>query len=75
MIDDDLVQETCARALGNMDQWQPGTHLSSWVFRITPNLWFDRQRAKKFRRERRRSARQVFVVAIDPALEARPCRE
>jgi RNA polymerase sigma-70 factor, ECF subfamily len=46
---DDLVQETCARALADKDQWQPGRHLGRRVLRIAQNLWFDRQRAKKFR--------------------------
>jgi len=45
------VQETCTRALAHKDQWQPGTHLNSWIFRIAQNLWFDRKRAKKFRSE------------------------
>jgi RNA polymerase sigma-70 factor, ECF subfamily len=48
---DDLVQETCARALSHKDQWQPGTRLDSWMFRIAQNLWFDRKRAKKNRGE------------------------
>ena len=55
---DDLVQETCARALSRLDQWQPGTRLDSWMFRIAQNLWFDRVRAKKVRGE---------VVDIDTA--------
>jgi RNA polymerase sigma-70 factor, ECF subfamily len=48
---DDLVQETCARALANWDKWQPGTRLDSWMFRIAQNLWLDRKRADKFRGE------------------------
>lgn len=48
---DDLVQETCARALAHRDQWQAGTRLDSWMFRIAQNLWFDRKRAEKFRGE------------------------
>jgi RNA polymerase sigma-70 factor, ECF subfamily len=46
---DDLVQETCARALSRMDQWQEGTRLDSWTYRIAQNLWFDQIRAKKVR--------------------------
>jgi RNA polymerase sigma-70 factor (ECF subfamily) len=46
---DDLVQETCARALLHKDQWQPGTRLDSWMFRIAQNLWLDLKRADKFR--------------------------
>jgi RNA polymerase sigma-70 factor, ECF subfamily len=43
---DDLVQETCARALTRKDKWQPGAHLDTWMLRIALNLWFDRKRAK-----------------------------
>jgi len=46
---DDLVQETCARALTRMDQWQEGTRLDSWMYRIAQNLWLDQVRAKKVR--------------------------
>lgn len=46
---DDLVQETCMRALSRVEQWQPGTRLDSWMYRIAQNLWLDRMRAKKVR--------------------------
>src|SRR5262252_7531220 len=48
---DDLVQETCLRALSRVDQWQPGTRLDSWMYRIAQNLWLDRARARKHRPE------------------------
>lgn len=48
---DDLVQETCMRALSRVDQWQPGTRLDSWMYRIAQNLWLDRRRANKVRGE------------------------
>ena len=48
---DDLVQETCMRALSRVEQWQPGTRLDSWMYRIAQNLWLDRMRAKKVRGE------------------------
>ena len=48
---DDLVQETCARALGRIDLWNPGTRLDSWMFRIMQNIWLDRVRAVKVRGE------------------------
>ena len=56
---DDLVQETCARALANRDKWQPGTRLDSWMFRIAQNLWLDRKRADRFRGE------AIDVDAVD----------
>ena len=46
---DDLVQETCARALSRLDQWIPGTRLDSWMFRIAQNIWLDQRRAHKVR--------------------------
>lgn len=48
---DDLVQETCVRALGAIEQWTPGTRLDSWLYRIAQNIWFDRLRSLKVRGE------------------------
>jgi len=46
---EDLIQETYVRALTHLDQWQPGTRLDSWMFRIAQNLWIDHMRAEKIR--------------------------
>lgn len=48
---EDLVQETCARALACASQWRPETRLDSWMYRIAQNLWIDRLRAEKVRGE------------------------
>lgn len=48
---DDLVQETCARALSRLHQLEPGSRLDSWMFRIAQTQWFDQLRAKKVRGE------------------------
>jgi len=48
-LSEDLIQETCARALAHLDQWQPGTRLDSWVFRIAQNLWIDQMRSRRSR--------------------------
>ena len=48
---DDLVQETCARALMSSEQWQDGTRLDSWMYRIAQNIWLDNMRAKQVRGE------------------------
>ncbi|MGH8595114.1 MAG: RNA polymerase sigma factor [Gammaproteobacteria bacterium] len=48
---DDLVQETCVRALSSSEQWQVGTRLDSWMYRIAQNSWFDQLRARKVRGE------------------------
>ena len=46
---DDLVQEACARAFAHLDQWQPGTRLDSWMYKIIHNIWLDQKRASKVR--------------------------
>jgi len=48
---EDLVQETCARALARLDQWRPDTRLDSWMYRIAQNLWIDHVRAEKVKGE------------------------
>ena len=35
---DDLVQATCERAIANLEKWEPGTRLDSWMYRIAQNL-------------------------------------
>ena len=35
---DDLAQATVERAIVNLDKWQPGTRLDSWMYRIAHNL-------------------------------------
>src|SRR5262249_46381092 len=46
---DDLVQEACVRAFSRLDQWQAGTRLDSWMFKIIRNIWLDQKRAAKVR--------------------------
>jgi RNA polymerase sigma-70 factor (ECF subfamily) len=42
---DDIVQAACLRALERHHQWEPGTRLDSWMFRIIRNLWLDRNKS------------------------------
>ena len=35
---DDLAQATLERGIANLDKWQPGTRLDSWLYRIAHNL-------------------------------------
>src|SRR5687767_14217680 len=46
---DDLVQNTLEKALTRLDQWQPGSRLDSWLYRIAQNLWIDQRRAERGR--------------------------
>lgn len=48
---DDLVQDTCERALARIELWKPGTKLESWMYQIARNIWVDRGRAAKVRGE------------------------
>lgn len=48
---DDLVQVALERALAHSDQWQAGSRLDSWMFRIIKNAWIDEVRSR-VRRER-----------------------
>lgn len=43
---DDLCQMTVERALRSRQQWQEGSRLDSWMYRIMRNLWIDEARAE-----------------------------
>jgi RNA polymerase sigma-70 factor (ECF subfamily) len=55
---DDLVQQTCEKALRNAQSFQPGSRLDVWLFRILRNTWIDTVRARR------------PVVALDDLAEA-----
>jgi RNA polymerase sigma-70 factor (ECF subfamily) len=37
---EDLVQESLLKAWRNFDQFQPGTNVRAWLFRILVNCWY-----------------------------------
>jgi RNA polymerase sigma factor (sigma-70 family) len=43
---DDLVQLAVERALNRSEQWEAGTRLDSWLFRIMKNAWIDEIRTR-----------------------------
>jgi RNA polymerase sigma-70 factor (ECF subfamily) len=43
---DDLVQVGLERALGRSGQFEAGTRLDSWIFRIMKNAWIDEVRGR-----------------------------
>lgn len=57
---DDLVQDTVVRALKSLHQWEPGTRLDNWMFRIAKNRFIDT----------RRVAKRNALVALDAPEEA-----
>lgn len=46
---DDLCQATIERALKSSHQWQEGTRLDAWVYRIMRNIWIDESRSRSRR--------------------------
>jgi RNA polymerase sigma-70 factor (ECF subfamily) len=63
---DDLTQATIERALRSKAQWQPGSRLDSWAYRIMRNLWIDtaRARARKVRVEA--PSEEADTIGDDP---------
>lgn len=47
---DDLVQETCLRALAAAASFRPGERLDTWLFAILRNLWISELRRAATRR-------------------------
>jgi RNA polymerase sigma-70 factor (ECF subfamily) len=46
---EELAQATCLRALQREHQFQPGTRLDSWLYRIAQTIWFNERRAVNVR--------------------------
>lgn len=69
---DDLTQLTIERALRSRDQWQPGTRLDSWTYRIMRNLWIDTVRSRSRRERVEAPAEEADRLGEDPrgAIEA-----
>jgi len=44
---DDIVQAAIERVLTKADQWQTGTSLESWTFKIMQNIWRDELRRRR----------------------------
>lgn len=69
---DDLTQAVIERALRSKTQWQEGTRLDSWCYRIMRNLWIDTARAKARRSAHEALEEEALNVGEDPrdAMEA-----
>src|SRR5918996_2198642 len=63
---DDLTQATIERALHSREQWQPGTRLDSWLYRIMRNLWIDTVRARGRRERHEAPEQEAFTIGEDP---------
>jgi RNA polymerase sigma-70 factor (ECF subfamily) len=67
---DDLTQATAERALRNRAQWEPGTRLDSWLYRIMRNQWIDTVRARGRRDKVEAPAELAERLGEDSAIEA-----
>jgi RNA polymerase sigma factor (sigma-70 family) len=69
---DDLTQATVERALRSRAQWEPGTRLDSWLYRIMRNLWIDTVRARGRKDDLHAPVEEAERIGEDPrsAIEA-----
>lgn len=63
---DDLTQATVERALRSKEQWQPGTRLDSWAYRIMRNLWIDTARGRSRKEKVEAPAEEGERLGEDP---------
>ena len=63
---DDLTQAAIERALNSRDQWQPGTRLDSWAYRIMRNLWIDTVRSRSRKAVHEAPEEEGLNVGEDP---------
>jgi RNA polymerase sigma-70 factor (ECF subfamily) len=62
---DDVVQDSIVRALGAINQFQPGTNLKAWLFTILRNQFYEQARRRK-REATALQARFAETEAADP---------
>jgi RNA polymerase sigma-70 factor (ECF subfamily) len=62
---DDIAHAAIERALSKSGQWQPGTRLDSWMFKIMQNIWKDRRRKLRSDREKQSLEMAATDVSID----------
>src|SRR3546814_6664183 len=61
---------TIERALTRKDQFQDGTRLDSWMYRIMRNIWIDESRARARRSETFADEEAGLAVGADGSQEA-----
>ncbi|WP_435419365.1 RNA polymerase sigma factor [Parerythrobacter aurantius] len=67
---DDLCQMTIERALTRREQWQEGTRLDSWMYRIMRNILIDEKRSSARRGQTFVDEEAGFAVGADGAQES-----
>jgi len=66
---DDVVQIAVERAISRSVQWQAGSRLDSWMFRIVKNAWIDEVRSRS-RREHLFAPEEAGETVGDESAEA-----
>lgn len=62
---------TIERALSRREQWQQGTRLDSWMYRIMRNIWIDESRARSRRAQTFVDEEAGLAIGGDGGQEAR----
>ena len=62
---DDLVQSACEKAISRIDQWDPGTRLDSWMFRIVQTTHIDALRSTKRRANKIENIKHHHETTVD----------
>jgi len=63
---DDLTQTAVERALRSRAQWEPGTRLDSWLYRIMRNLWIDTVRSRGRKEDLHAPVEEAERIGEDP---------
>ena len=69
---DDLTQAAIERAIRSQAQWERGTRLDSWLYRIMRNLWIDTVRSRGRKQDLQAPVEEAERIGQDPrpAIEA-----
>lgn len=67
---DDLVQAAYERALARLDQWQEGTRLDSWMFRIIQSIHINRFHARAVRQGTGPTSDPDLLIGVDGERDA-----
>ncbi|MGI9413256.1 MAG: RNA polymerase sigma factor [Hyphomicrobiales bacterium] len=62
---DELVQATCLRAIEKCDQFEPGTALDRWTFRILNSIWSNELRSRRVRLGQGQVDAELVLVSRD----------
>lgn len=71
---DDLVQDALEKAIRKEAQFEPGTRLDSWMFRIMQTLWIDDSRKRKVRRDHAAGLAQLWPTSGEDGRVSFPAR-